>query len=166
MKARLPLLALTLALAACAPAAKAPPVANAPAPRPAATSAASQRPAPLPVPVDMHWMDAPLTPGAWRYDAREGQTVAEFRSPAGQFLAGLSCSDRRDVFLTIYEANAGPVTIRTETAARSQIANLSGMFARTLLAPGDPLLDAMALSKGRFAVEATGRTPLYLPSWA
>jgi hypothetical protein len=30
----------------------------------------------------------------------------------------------------------------------------------------DPLLDAIALSKGRFAVEVEGETTLYLPTWA
>jgi hypothetical protein len=29
----------------------------------------------------------------------------------------------------------------------------------------DPLLDAMAFSRGRFAVEATGLPTLYVPSW-
>ena len=29
----------------------------------------------------------------------------------------------------------------------------------------DPLLDAMAFSKGRFAVEVAGLPTLYLPSW-
>jgi hypothetical protein len=29
----------------------------------------------------------------------------------------------------------------------------------------DPLLDAMAFSKGRFAVEVTGGAPLYVPAY-
>jgi len=31
--------------------------------------------------------------------------------------------------------------------------------------PRDPLLDAMAFSRGRFAVEVLGLEPLYVPSW-
>jgi len=34
------------------------------------------------------------------------------------------------------------------------------------LAPNDPLLDAMAFSRGRFMVETQNTAPLYLPSWA
>ena len=35
-----------------------------------------------------------------------------------------------------------------------------------MLAPDDPLLDAMAITKGRFAVAAPGEPTLYLPAWA
>jgi len=33
------------------------------------------------------------------------------------------------------------------------------------LAARDPLLDAMAFSRGRFAVETAGLPTLYVPSW-
>jgi hypothetical protein len=33
------------------------------------------------------------------------------------------------------------------------------------IAPRDPLLDAMAFSRGRFRVEVAKLPPLYLPSW-
>ncbi|MDG2003332.1 MAG: hypothetical protein P8J20_08375 [Novosphingobium sp.] len=38
------------------------------------------------------------------------------------------------------------------------------MIAVTLPA-SDPLLDAMAFSRGRFAVETAGLPTLYVPSW-
>lgn len=34
------------------------------------------------------------------------------------------------------------------------------------LRASDSLLDAMALSRGRFMLEAAGQVPLYLPAWA
>ena len=34
-----------------------------------------------------------------------------------------------------------------------------------VLTARDPLLDAMAFSRGRFAVEAAGMATLYVPSW-
>ncbi|HCY02645.1 MAG TPA: hypothetical protein DHU71_07085, partial [Erythrobacter sp.] len=34
------------------------------------------------------------------------------------------------------------------------------------LAANDPLLDAMAVTRGRFAVETPGLSTLYLPPWA
>lgn len=55
--------------------------------------------------------------------------------------------------------------IRTETAERTQPARLSGMLVRARLDPRDPLLDAIAFSKGRFAVEATGVPALYIPPY-
>lgn len=33
------------------------------------------------------------------------------------------------------------------------------------LAPRDPILDAIAYSRGRFMLELPGNPPLYLPSW-
>jgi hypothetical protein len=35
----------------------------------------------------------------------------------------------------------------------------------TSVSPRDPLLDAIAFSRGRFRVEVAGQPPLYLPSW-
>jgi hypothetical protein len=58
--------------------------------------------------------------------------------------------------------------ILTETAQRALNAanqpEVGGVAAT--LTPGDPLLDAMALSKGRFAVAVDGAGMLIVPSWA
>jgi len=167
MKAGLPLLALTLALAACAPAAKAPPVARAPAPtaRPVPTRPASA--ASLPAPVDIHWMDAPLTPGNWSYEDRGNLTLAVFSGQAG---FAMQCWRPRGEISFVLGGETGSVaTIRTETAARALPLQHSGAeipTSATILDARDPLLDAMALSKGRFAVEVEGQAPLYLPSYA
>ncbi len=58
--------------------------------------------------------------------------------------------------------------IVTETTFRVFIATkVEGYpMVAAILDPRDPLLDAMALSKGRFAVEVEGEAPLYLPSYA
>jgi hypothetical protein len=55
--------------------------------------------------------------------------------------------------------------ILTETTERTlSVAPREGASAAQLGAR-DPLLDAMAFSKGRFAVEVTGLPMLYLPAW-
>lgn len=169
MKAGLPLLALTLVLAACAPAAKAPPVATtarAPAPRPSVATAPA-RPAPLPAPADTNWMDAPLTPGRWSYEHRGNLTLAVF---SGQASFAIQCwRPLAQVSLILPGPGGGAAAIQTETAARTlPLADSGGEIPTALatLAANDPLLDAMALSKGRFAVEAAGKPPLYLPSHA
>jgi hypothetical protein len=166
MKATLTLAISALALAACVPAT--PPPASAPAPTPAA----AVRPAPAPVaqaPVSNSWIDMASTPGDWRYGARATGSEASFWSPAGAPMARLRCmADSRTVVLSLPESAARRplVTIRTETATRTFEAALADREMIVALAPGDPLLDAMALSKGRFAVESEGLPMLLLPSWA
>jgi hypothetical protein len=115
-------------------------------------------------------MDVPQTPGDWFYSRTSPGSAARFGAPQseGQF-AMLCTPGSRTIALVRYGAFAAdaPMTIRTETATRTLAAaravNEGGM--RAVLPAPDPLLDAMAFSKGRFAVEAAGAAPLYLPSW-
>ena len=60
------------------------------------------------------------------------------------------------------------MTVRTETADRALSAtrNAAGTAASAQVAPREPLLDAIALTRGRFAVELAGTPNLYLPNWA
>ena len=166
MKAGLTLATAALALAACAPATPPP----APAPAPVTRPAPAPRPAPVPqAPVSDNWMDIPATPGDWRYAPRGASTEASFWSPAGAPMARLRCmADTRTVVLSLPVTGARTplVTIRTETTTRTLEAMPADREMTVSIAPGDPLLDAMALSKGRFAVESEGLPPLYLPSWA
>lgn len=177
MKAALPALAPllfgTFALAACVPAARAPAPAPAPAPVARPAPAPSPTPSPLPPPVQApasdNWMDRPRTPGDWRYASAGNGAEATYRSAAGAPMLRLRCmADNRRIVLSLPESSAPRplVTIRTETLSRTLEAAPAGRETLVALAPGDPLLDAMALSKGRFAVEMEGLPPLYLPSWA
>lgn len=177
MKAGLPLLALAaaplmLGLAACAPAAKAPPVATTgtPAPRPQPA-----RPAPAATvhsPLSGEWTDAPLTPGAWRYQVNASGPIAVFIDAQGRGVFVMSCETGNGRFgLWRAGTSTAPrvMTIRTETATRTVSvvqAEDTNPYLVAGIAPADPLLDAMALSKGRFAVEVEGEAPLYLPSYA
>jgi hypothetical protein len=172
MKAGLPLLALTLVITACAPAAKAPPepAAARPAARPAMPPAAQPAAsAALPAAAATGWMDMPRSPGTWRYGVQGNTTEASFVGPAGAPLARLTClADSRLVVLSLADSGAARpvVTIRTETATRALEPRRGEGAMSIALAPADRLLDAMALSKGHFAVESDGLPPLYLPSWA
>ncbi|MEO0056829.1 MAG: hypothetical protein RIT17_265 [Pseudomonadota bacterium] len=166
MKAALTLTLSALLLSACVPSSTAPASAPAPVARPA------PKPAPPPVaqaPASDSWMDVPSTPGDWRYAARGTGTEASFWSAAGAPMLRLRCmADTRNVVLSLPESGArNPlVTIRTETTTRTFEAQPAGRETLVALTPGDPLLDAMALSKGRFAVESDGLPTLLLPSWA
>ena len=157
-------LLLSAAAVACAPS-RVPP-APAPAPPPA------PRPAPAPAvpaaPPSTNWADAPQTPGTWRYGTQGTYTETAFISGTGQPLARLRCmADRRMVVLSLPESgDPRPlVTIRTHTATRTLAAQPAGRETLVTFAPRDALLDAMVFARGRFAIEADGLAPLYLPSW-
>lgn len=175
MKAALPLLASTLALTACVSSSGTP----APAPAPVARPAPAPAPAPPPpiaqaVP-SQDWMDAPLTPGTWRYqDFGTGMGKrALFADPGNTFYFSLDCVTQPNGPEILFTrtgrlATGSPVmVIRTETMQRALTAQRLGAEITAVAVPAsDPLLDAMALSKGRFAVEVEGEAPLYLPSYA
>jgi hypothetical protein len=96
-----------------------------------------------------------------------GQSVARF---AGGALV-LRC-DRRSGTVVLQRAGAvpgpEPMTISTTSTVRTLAATPQPGSAPALVATltaRDPLLDAMIFSRGRFAVEAPGLAPLYVPSW-
>jgi hypothetical protein len=160
MKAVLPLLGTAMLLAACVPSTPVP--APAPVPRPA-------QPVPPQAPASSNWMDIAQTPGEWRHGAQGSRSEASFWSAAGAPMLRLRCqADSRSIVLSLPESGAPSplVTIRTETATRTLQAQPAGRETLVPLNPNDSLLDAIALSKGRFAVEAEGLPTLYLPTWA
>jgi hypothetical protein len=138
-----------------------PPVVT-PTPRPS--------PTPTPVPTYSNWMDVPQTPGDWRYGPVAGGSAATFGDGPANTVFSLQCSagtqsitlKRNGTF-----ANTAAITIRTESASRgiAGVPMMDNAALRATLSASDPLLDAMAFSKGRFAIEAPGAPALYLPSW-
>lgn len=63
---------------------------------------------------------------------------------------------------------AVPVTIQTTALRRTLTASPQGtapVLAASVPA-GDPLLDAITFSRGRFAILTPGLEPLYVPSWS
>ena len=141
-----------------------------PAP-PVARQAPTPAPSPTPPPTLANWMDAPQTPGNWYYRAGGGTTRALFGEPNTDAQFALTCyPERRSITLARAGTAAAAVgmRLRTETADRVLTAQPSQAELPSIIATvaaADPILDAMAFSKGRFAVEASGMPPLYLPSW-
>lgn len=141
-------------LASCAPR-PAPPQ---PAPPPPPAQTPPPQPAPPP-PVE--WEDAPASPGDWSLDG----AAAAFGSAQGAQLI-LRCESGRQVSLIRAGArNGNALTVRTSYGARALAASAlpEGLAAR--LAASDPLLDSIAFSRGRFAVEAVGLPRLIVPAW-
>lgn len=164
---RLAAISSVLALACCAP----PP----PKPLPPPVQRPAPAPAPPPVqqpPAGQSWIDAPQTPGDWSYQATTTGSIAQFAAGTGQPLLALACNTaRREVQLArpATAAQGVPMRVLTETAERLISATPAPDGSQWLIAPlraSDPLLDAMALTRGRFAVETAGLATLYVPAWA
>ena len=152
-------------LSACAAPRKPEPVAlpAPPQPRPVATAVPAQPPA--------DWRDAALTPGTWSYEPGTAGSSASFGTEVAGPLASLRC-DRAAGRIALARAGAAPgplpLTITTSTATRAFTATpvASAMPELALaLTPRDPVLDAMAFSRGRFVIEVAGLPTLYLPAW-
>lgn len=133
--------------------------ASKPAPAPAPQAAPAPPPLAGPPPVmrapspSVEWQDADLSPGFWFHDGPS----ARFLTPDGAAFA-LRCDGAARRILLEREGAAGEMTIRTSAADR-RFADV-----RAPLAANDPFLDAIAFSRGRFAVETAGRI-LVIPAW-
>jgi hypothetical protein len=124
-----------------------------PVPPPAPPIIAPPAPAPPP-PQD--WRDIALTPGDWSYRGDAAGSEARF---GGDALALRCDKARRRIRIERAEAAAGTdLIVRTSFGIRR-------LAAGAALAPGDPLLDQIAFSRGRFTIEAAGLPMLVLPAW-
>ena len=109
-------------------------------------------------------MDAPRTSGDWSYAGGTATYGIVGNAPVFTFRCDRAAGN---VILsrTGTATNIVPMRIVTETATRLLNAVPTGANVTVSLSARDPLLDAMAFSKGRFAVEVPGLPTLYLPSW-
>ena len=156
-------LAFLRLLPACVSAPDAPrPQQTAPRPTPAPSVSTA-----LPPPAPVEWQYRPATPGTWSYRTEGAGSAATFSSPASGTLLSVRCDPAagRVSFLRA-GAGQGSLTIRTSFGAVSWPAtsSSSGIFA--VRAASDTVLDQIAYSRGRFAVETQGLETLILPAWA
>ena len=164
MKAIAPLVVLSLALAACAT------PRPAPAPQPTVVQPRPIPPAPLPQP-PADWRDAPQTPGNWTWTMVAGRSTATFTGTGSTALVTLSCDRPQGRVLlarTGAAATALPLAVATTSTRRHLLSDPAFPPHGWLIVPiaaADKVLDAIAFSRGRFALEAAGQETLYLPSW-
>jgi len=159
-----------LAITCCAPSPEpvpARPVAAAPAPTPIPVPI----PAPVSQPVYDNWMDAPATPGDWTYRADSTGTLAFFGRPGAGPTFTMRCEPSRGIISLLRAGRASgevPMRILTELSESMVQARQASDQSPTLqanLRASDPVLEAMAFSKGRFAIETAGLPTLYIPAW-
>lgn len=173
-------LAVTFAIAACVAGPDLPPPIVSPAPPPVEEPAATEPPEPEPVaiatvqePVYANYLDAPQTVGNWTYiaDSNGGQAAFEL-SPSNETVFALTCfkGSGQIGLMRMISGPVGPaMRIKTETTEKSIPANPIDTQSNVLMAvvnASDPILDAMAITKGRFVVSVEGSRTLYLPAWA
>ena len=168
-KAQMNAFPLSLAMVAIAAvAACAPPPKPAPAPRPQVQRPEPVQPRPVTPARSDSWIDQPRTPGTWRWAIVEGKSAANYAG--GEFTMVCESASNKLALVRrgVTSAPSAQMTIRTTGESRVVSAVRVGGDMPAVVAvlpPRDSLLDAMAFSRGRFAVEVAGLPTLYLPSW-
>ena len=124
---------------------------------------------------DETYLDAAQTPGDWVYEQERGESLAVYQSAAPRPIFTIRCSAgvvslgrARSSADQTQDSASRLLSISTETVKASlntyPVAGPEAILVADLDA-NDPLLDAMAITKGRFAVEVEGEEALYLPAW-
>ena len=127
---------------------------------------------PTPQPAGADWRDWPLTPGDWRYRGSSDRSLAVYGSSSELGALSLQCVPAtHQVTIQVVGYAAGPVTVRTTSLTRAlmlQVTNGDSPSPGALatLSATDPLLDAIAFSRGRFVVAAPGRPAMVVPVYA
>lgn len=116
------------------------------------------------------WEQAPLAQGGWYYSRQSGGSQAVFGAPnsEGQFVVRCDRARRQIILSREGRTNGRTLIIRTTEGARSLPATAQAeplAYVSAVLPASDRLLDAMAFSRGRIAVEAAGLPRLVLPTW-
>ena len=118
---------------------------------------------------------ARVAAGSWSYQAVPGGSNARFIDTSGTARLALECSKvTRRVSISRTSATAAPsLSVWTSDASRTIAARFEPNAMRVVAELGahDPLLDAMAYSRGRIAVTllgvgvGAGTEPLIVPAW-
>ncbi len=142
------------------------PTASPPAPQPSPVVLTLPPPVrAIPAPTD--WQDVPATPGDWHWSNEAGTSTARF----AEGLLILRCDPPRHAVTLLRAApltlgESVLMTIETTSTTRALSADPAPGGVAVTLDARNPLLDAIAFSRGRFAIETTGQPTLYVPSWS
>ncbi len=153
---------LLLALAACSTAQPEPP----PAPQPTRPVAS-----PAPTQPQGEWIDWPIAPGGWVYRKDERGSLALFGQSDRDAIFIIRCDQsRRQLFLSRSGSVGDKATmvLRASAGLQSYPAGNSGgtpHYVAISISPRDMMMDRIAYSRGRFAVETSGLESLAIPVW-
>ena len=145
----------------------APPPATPPAPRlpfPRPTLA----PPPVAVSPTTTTGDGAVSPGIWTYGTDARGSRAMFGQANRDALLVVRCDrSARRIFVSVPGSAPDTLTLRATSTLSQYAARPSGSspaYVAVDIAPSDPLLDALAFSRGRFTV-ALGSRALAVPAW-
>jgi hypothetical protein len=117
-----------------------------------------------------HWTDWPMEDGAWTYARDDRGSVAQYTAKDKAALVILRCDKGRSrIYLVRAATTAGTITVRTSSVSKTLPAHITGTkptYAVTDLVFADPILDAMAFSRGRIAVELPDTQNIAIPVWS
>ena len=114
----------------------------------------------LPAPVAaVDWRISAVTPGSWTYRVSPGGAEALFGDMGGPQLV-IRCALASRQVTIVAPGGAGSIPLRIMTTSVERV-----LPAGDMLGAFDPLLDAIAFSRGRFAVRAEGSAVLIIPAW-
>ena len=112
---------------------------------------------------------APVAAGSWTYKAMPGGSEARFIDTGGTARLMIRCTKMsRQVNISHTSAISAPsIFVWTSSASRNVPARFEANAMRVTadLSAFDPLLDAIAFSRGRVAVVMAGGSPLVVPAW-
>ena len=111
---------------------------------------------------------APVTPGAWAYRTVTGGSEAAFVDGAGATRMVIACGKvtRLVTLSRVSTAPASTMSFWTSSASRDLLSRFDQPSGRVIAQLGgmDSLLDAIAFSRGRFAISMPGYPALVLPA--
>jgi len=133
----------------------------------AALSIATGLPAQAVAPLDLD--SATALPGTWSWSPAPDGSEAVFLSSAGLPQLWLHCSRASRIVSIARPANAAAafLSVWTTSQSRALPASFNPATARSTaqLSAYDPLLDALAFSRGRIAVAVGASPPVVAPAW-
>lgn len=150
--------------AACAP--QAPTPEPAPNPQPPVTPAP-----PAPQQPTGKWTDWPITPGDWVYRQDARGSIALFGAAGQDALLTLRCDKARGRIYLSRKSDKPSARMAIRTSARLKNANASSAggspaYLAIEMMPQDPILPAIAYSRGRIAIETDGEISMAVPVYS
>ncbi|GAB5488935.1 MAG: hypothetical protein Pars2KO_25050 [Parasphingorhabdus sp.] len=112
-----------------------------------------------------------MAPGDWIYRTDERGSLALFGMPNSDAKLLIRCDqNQKRIFVSQAGSvsNGASMTLRASSGLQTFPARSSGgaaPYAAVSMAPDEYMLDRIAFSRGRFAVQTTGLTSLAIPIW-
>jgi len=114
-------------------------------------------------------MDWPIEQGTWAYRTDARGSLALFGQAGADAVLTLRCERARNrVYLSVAGSGVRAITVRTSSTLKTFPAMQSFAtppYAAAEVMPADAILDAMAFSRGRFAIDADGGRSMAIPNW-